>query len=536
MNLGKPFLNLFSNFKRSKRVLQFRNSLELVIRNSIIWQERQIGRSTNSTSLKSTRNLKILIASNIGANLNTISFDTILGLALKDRGHHVDIALCGGTFAACMYAEHQKYKNIEVFEKRGMQDFCQTCTRLGQKSIKQADLNLVWIKSLETSIELEPNESEIADSGAHRFLGVGQKALLDEHPLVISRFRRAEIEYRNAYLELLTKEGYDIVISHHGIYVPQGVAIDVARSLGKRVITWSQAYRKGTFILSWDDTYHKTLLNESLPSDELDEAKVRVISEYLDSRDAGENDWIRFGTATRQNSTVPINTSVTTFALFTNVAWDAQLHYSSQIFKNMHDWIFQTIGWFERNPQYNLIIRIHPAELTGAIPSNDPVALSIDRKFPSLPRNVQIIKPEDRVSSYELMDVADFGLIYGTKAGIELATKGKPVVAAGESWIRNKGIAIEPSSSGDYFSILKALAKGEMSGPPSFQSRALRLAYYYFFERMIPVSSIQPLNIYPYMRPRKRDDWQETDFGLRAIVDSIESGSPFLVNPQFPYS
>jgi len=47
-----------------------------------------------------------------------------------------------------------------------------------------------------------------------------------------------------------------------------------------------------------------------------------------------------------------------------------------------------------------------------------------------LPSNVKLVMPDDPLSSYDLMDVADIGITYGSTAGAEMFALGKPVVAA----------------------------------------------------------------------------------------------------------
>jgi protein gp37 len=86
----------------------------------------------------------------------------------------------------------------------------------------------------------------------------------------------------------------------------------------------------------------------------LNSDQLSTIKQYLDSRDIGENDWIRFGITTKKNSLdIPIDWSKPSAVLLTNVSWDAQLHYESRLFENMHDWILQTIRWFIANPDCN---------------------------------------------------------------------------------------------------------------------------------------------------------------------------------------
>ena len=49
---------------------------------------------------------------------------------------------------------------------------------------------------------------------------------------------------------------FDTVVLNHGIYVPQGIISEVAKSYGLQVVTWFTAYKDKSFLFSHDETYH----------------------------------------------------------------------------------------------------------------------------------------------------------------------------------------------------------------------------------------------------------------------------------------
>lgn len=518
MNFTQNSMNLFRSLLSSKKAIRLRILWEL-----IAWK------ITNKKYIKGSladRKLKILIASNIGENLNTLGFDVVLGKALKSRGHEVSISICEGGFDACMYGEISKFRNPETFINRGMKDFCKSCTATGKRALRIAGLNRIPVSN-----SGEANSSELREAGlagAYRFLAIGQESELRNFDKVVKRFIAAAKQFANSFSEIFEKE-FDVIICHHGIYVPQGVVSKLCGSPTTKLVTWVQSYRQNTFIFSWDDTYHKTLLRDEIPLSQLSAAQKHQIKSYLDSREAGTNDWISFSpTLGRNRNNLRLDKATPIFALFTNVAWDAQLHYESRLFTNMHEWVLETVEWFATRRDIQLIIRVHPAEVSGRIKSRDPISQFLMANFPKLPGNITLVDAHEKISSYEIMERADFGIIFATKAGIELATKGKPVVVAGEAWLKNKGIAIEPTTKNEYFETLAKLARNEINLPENYEEKALRFAYYYFFERMIEVSSIKPIKRYPYLRPRLKVNWEVSDSGLLSIVKNIENQLPFL--------
>ena len=72
--------------------------------------------------------------------------------------------------------------------------------------------------------------------------------------------------------------------------------------------------------------------------------------------------------------------------------------------------------------------------------------------FPQLPKNVFIIPPESKLSTYAAMFACDSVLIYGTKAGVELTSFGVPVVVAGEAWIRKTRASPSTPTAGNTIS------------------------------------------------------------------------------------
>jgi hypothetical protein len=494
-------------------IFQFRMKYE-IMKWKIILKKFEVPPS--ATSGKS-----ILIASNIGGNLNTLAFDLVVGLALKSRGHSVTFTLCNGAISACMNCELNKFESVEHFLKLGASKLCKSCYSQGTTLLKIADFRTKVIHQRENVVSRDW-DYEVAGSGAKRFLAIGRIRDEIEFEKVFNKFLKSSQRMNFEFSEIFDEQRFDLVFAHHGIYVPQGNLVHVAKSKNIPILTWVQGYRKNTFLFGYGDTYHKALLSEEVKLSLLTSKDAAITKSYLDSRDKGNDDWIRFGLYTKAGSQFKIGpNSRKKVLLMTNVSWDAQLHYQSRIFSTMHDWIIQTIYWFAGHPELDLFIRIHPAEVTGRIISRDPVEVLIKDTFPILPKNIQIIGPRDKVSTYALMDVADLGLIFATKAGIELAAKGVPIIVAGESWIRDHGFTNDPKTSSDYFQMLEIFASGQ-EGLVLDQEKALSFAHHFFFERSIEVKSVKSLRRYPYIRPKLKSVWESKDPGLVKVIERIE--------------
>jgi hypothetical protein len=213
----------------------------------------------------------------------------------------------------------------------------------------------------------------------------------------------------------------------------------------------------------------------------------------------------------------------------TNVAWDAQLHYPANAFPNMLEWLVATVEYFATRPELQLLVRVHPAEISGFPVSRQPILAELKKRLPALPANVIVVPPESGVSSYALMSLCNAAIIYGTKMGVELSSIGLPIIVAGEAWIRNKGITDDASTPEEYFRLLDRLPYRARLTPEQ-QARARRYAYHFFFNRMIPLPFIEPKAGYPIYQLRL-DSFDVlrpgATPGLDLICDGILHGAPF---------
>ena len=156
-------------------------------------------------------------------------------------------------------------------------------------------------------------------------------------------------------------------------------------------------------------------------------------------------------------------------------------------------WLVETIRYFAKRPELNLVIRVHPAEIRGGLPSRQLAVDEIRKHFPEPPSNVYVVGPDQDLSTYALAELCNAAIIYGTKTGVELTSMGIPVIVAGEAWIKNKGLTTTPPLPA---TILQLLIGFPSLGASTRKraDRALKLlAYHFFFRRMIPVKGFEVL-------------------------------------------
>jgi hypothetical protein len=68
-----------------------------------------------------------------------------------------------------------------------------------------------------------------------------------------------------------------------------------------------------------------------------------------------------------------------------------------------------------------LVVRIHPGELITKGPS---VADVVRKVLPELPEHIHLVPAEAQINTYDIVEIAQLGLVYTTTVGMEMAMSG----------------------------------------------------------------------------------------------------------------
>jgi len=504
----------FIIFKNNLKNIYYKLFNKELLKNFPDW--KNILKNINFDNKKKLSNKKILIATSTGGHRLALSSEILFGLSLKVRNADVDFLLCDQALDACSECTYFDFKSSGDFIKYGASLKCPSCWHTGNNSLKSAGIKTLKYLNYLTSDNLreinniikKTNLDEIkkfkiegisigehANAGALRYHAKGYLDNTENELAILKKYFISALKTFFIAKNLFKSKKFDTVVLNHGIYVPQGIISEVARKNNVNVVTWFTAYKNKSFLFSHDETYHKSLLKE--PSKEWEDIEFKIneenkLNDYLSSRKIGSNDWVYF-----HNKDPNFNFEIKNYnslketkfvSLFTNVVWDAQLFFDQNIFDDMLDWLFKTIQYFIDQNKI-LVVRAHPAEISGTLPSKQKISDEIKKKFGKLANNIVFIAPENPISSYSIIEKSEFCIVYGSTIGTEIAAMGKNVLVGGEAWIKNKEISFDPKTKSEYFDLMSKLILNPKMDEKTHK-RAKMYAYHFFFKRMIPVNLI----------------------------------------------
>lgn len=298
-------------------------------------------------------------------------------------------------------------------------------------------------------------------------------------------------EIARAVLGWLKLNRPDVVIIPNGTIQELGVVYRVARHLGIRTVTYEFGDQRQRIWLAQNaevmrqETDHLWQARDGRPL--TDEQMERMRSLFM-ARQRGHlwENFARLWQDTPAEGGEKARAALglderPVVLLATNVLGDS-LTLGRQVFsQSMAEWISRTVQYFSGRPDVQFIVRVHPGEV---LTQGQSMADVVRQVLPRLPEHIRLIGPKDKVNTYDLVEVADLGLVYTTTVGMEMAMCGLPIIVAGSTHYRGRGFTYDPDSWVAYFKQLgQILAK-----PSAFRlsrsqvESAWEYAYRFFFE------------------------------------------------------
>ena len=397
-------------------------------------------------------------------------WEATMGHALRQRGHTVRFLTCEG-LPNC---------GIAPVPMKDRESECRNCRNYTQNVLPQMRHVAQYFQDAVTNKEkarIEEWASRLAadelETACYAGLPVGQWTRAD----MISRWHHlqprmeqegVETSYRLllvgaamaalALPRLYDKFNPDAVVMLNGTFFLHRVAVEVARARGIRVILHERGWMDNTvgFITAgvagdMAGYQERWAAWRDVP---LTRTELQAVANLLQQRRQGMNmNWSAFSpvhrdTANRAQICAELGLPDKPLALLcTSSDCEGSLADRARALDQL-EWIERTADWFRDHEEYALAIRVHPNEREHA-KTDDRVLLWYAALRDRLPDNVCLIMPDEKVSTYALMDVATAGLSYGSTAGLEMACQGVPLVHAGLGYYKDCGFTHEIRSASD---------------------------------------------------------------------------------------
>lgn len=417
-----------------------------------------------------------------------VEHSALLGLGLAGQGHQVTLA----------YLPVNNWRvRMNRFDLRRQNAYTRSVLRPAEKLIKP-------ISILDIKLNSQPLPQELVEAVREVCIRDVQYTLQVEDVNPDTDLFRLRLERNTmaalAALTWLKANRPDVVIMPNGTILEMGAIYQVARYLEIPIVTYEFGEQRGRIWLAADDQVmlqHTNKLWEVYKDQPLTESQSDSIRSLYASRQNAslwENfsrRWQGLPSQGGEQARQALGLDGRPVALLAaNVIGDS-LTLGRQVFsRDMTEWLQRTLRNFAQRPEVQLVVRIHPGERYTAGPS---VADVVAQVLPGLrdgsgPQNIHIVAAGDPINTYDLVEIADLGLVYTTTVGMEMAMSGVPTIVSGQTHYRGKGFTLDPENWEDYFELLNQVLRDPQAArlERAQVDLAWQYAYRFFFDYPLP--------------------------------------------------
>lgn len=298
------------------------------------------------------------------------------------------------------------------------------------------------------------------------------------------------VELISAYERIFDIVNPDVVFSNIPFYYKWGVVYHIAKKRNIPFYSGWMGERKNTFFFSnnSDKLLDCSPAWPTFKKQILDEHTRRIIDEAISKRSQGKVAHFspypepQKQTPEFQNMLSRIQKDKALVFFPVNVFFDAIVFQKTLAFSNLVDMLDKTIDFFNRYPQYQLIIKTHPVEklFYNGPPEFSKYCLKnvlINLKK-ELKENIIFLDYNTSISTYDIIPLINLGLVYTSSTAVEMSWFGKPVISVADSHYNSKGFTYQPESKEEYFDLIhQILTDGE---PQSLINERIELSKKYY--------------------------------------------------------
>lgn len=441
-------------------------------------------------------------------NLNY--FDAIFAHGLQKLGCDVKMLVCDGVLDSCDADTVAQDQRMTCFACNRFRKVVEGITGLDYLSFRQyiAPSDIEEMKKTIAMLDFETcnsfeylgvNVGKHARSAAVRYFLTGWLDADNPRHLEILREKLlyALIVTRVAN-NLYSREKPSRIIMLHGIYATWGPFADFFINKGVDVIIYAQTVgRFGCFMFGRNRREYELIAPKTwaeLRQTPLTDEEEKQIDDYFSARFKGTlGERIIYEknidpTSDKHSSLSSLSDEkyLRRYVLYPNLAWDACVEgRGSAAFNDLFAWLRAIIDYFKAHTDYQLIIKLHPAELVWEKGTRS-VAEYISHEYSNLPENIFVLPPDTPLTAYELITPGAICLTFMGTIGLELAVQGVPVLAGGNAHYIDAGVVCKIETAAEYMNLLDNPAE-LFEFAKNNQKLAKKYAHFYYFRLMIKI-------------------------------------------------
>ena len=440
----------------------------------------ELWRSLNKTEGKKKTFMFVLLPSDYKILLTNVFYAKVL----HQLGHNINFVICDG-LEACELTTYLNMTPQQLIDINVRKSFCRNCSSGAYKKVNDAFPGEVFNLSEFSSEAEESKSSVVFDKETEKEIALCFKSGSVRYNAHVPGFDDQFFDTDKVY-ETAAQKSYlrlkkamktlkpDVVVGHHGIYVPMGLLPIICRELELEYLCWNFSYRDRTVLFSHKDSYHRTLPKLTI-DDIKEDMNLEIIvdksriNNYLTDKLKGSTDWVSYYDNSDQSDKSQLHAITKKYkfihAILTNILWDAYVNqFNGELpFEDQMHWLLHLIELAKDYPTHAFVIRVHPAEVNHPIKTRVKIQDLLKRLNIPLADNVFILSANSNISSHELIRVSRICHVFSSKVGLEAVLMHKPVTVSGDAWIRNKQIGYDISTVDELEKIIKNLDYFELT-------------------------------------------------------------------------
>ena len=480
-----------------------------------------------------------------GLSLNA-AFSLITSWAIRFSGVPVTHFVCARSMSHCVLGTNNQdvqsappcRKCIETSRNIYVNQNVHWAEMHIDKTLEQEIANLSLIELINFAIK---------DIPIGNFVLPSMRWILRKHNLedtsqtryVAQEYIKSAYSIYNEFLGFIQNSQPQAVVVFNGMFYPEAMARFAAKQHSIPVYTHEVGMLPNSaFFTANDATAYPVEIENDF---ELNEEQIKHLNDHLQKRFEGDfvTAGIRFWPEMKEPD-VLLQQKMDAFhhlvPIFTNVVFDTSQSHANVVFPHMFAWLDRVLDEIKAHPDTLFVIRAHPDELRPNKESQETVDNWIERHNVEALPNVIYIRPNEFISSYDLIKKAKFVLVYNSTIGLEASLMGVPVLCAGKARYTQIPTVYFPQTTEDFSkAFLKFLSTKRITPPKSFQNNAKRVLYSQLFRASLPldefIESDQIWNGFVRFKDFSIDELDaEINNTIRVILRGILYKEPFIIN------